>query len=300
MTEKVEIVFLGTGSAVPTIRRNHPSIFLRYKDESILFDCGEGTQRQIRKAKLNPCKLTRLFITHWHGDHVLGIPGLLQTLALNNYNRELEIYGPKGTKLYFHKIMDLFVHVGKIKINVNEISSGTIFENGDFKVEAEEMFHGTSCLAYSFIEKNKLRINKNKLAKLKIPYSPLIQKLKEGKDITVNRKKIKSKDVTYLQKGRKVTIVLDTKENKNINKIAKDSDVLISECTYFDDEDLAKEYKHMTLKQVINIAKKSKIGKLILLHISQKYESNEKDFEKEARKSFKNSFLAEDLMKIEV
>ena len=100
MTEKVEIVFLGTGSAVPTIRRNHPSIFLRYKDESILFDCGEGTQRQIRKAKLNPCKLTRLFITHWHGDHVLGIPGLLQTLALNNYNRELEIYGPKGTKLY--------------------------------------------------------------------------------------------------------------------------------------------------------------------------------------------------------
>ena len=300
MTEKIEIVFLGTGSAVPTVRRNHPSIFLRYKDENLLFDCGEGTQRQIRKARLNPCKINRLFITHWHGDHVLGIPGLLQTLALNNYNRELEIYGPKGTKSYIDKIMSLFVNVGKIKFKIHEVSSGKVFENKDFKIEAEQMLHGTECLAYSFIEKDKLRIDKNKLKKLKLGFSPIIQKLKEGNDVMIDGKKIKSKDITYLQKGRKVSIVLDTRENKNIEKLSKNSDLLISESTYFDDEDLAKEHKHMTLKQAVSIAKKSKVKKLILLHISQKYESNEKDFEKEARKLFKNSFLAEDLMKIEI
>jgi ribonuclease Z len=93
MADKIKLTFLGTSSAVPTKSRNHPSILLQYKEQNLLFDCGEGTQRQFRKAKLNPCKLTKIFISHWHGDHILGLPGLLQTLALNGYNNVLEIYG---------------------------------------------------------------------------------------------------------------------------------------------------------------------------------------------------------------
>jgi ribonuclease Z len=197
---KIPITFLGTSQAVPTATRNHTAILLSYKDENILVDCGEGTQRQFRKAKLNPCKLTRLFITHWHGDHVLGIPGLLQTLALNNYSKTLNVYGPKGTRNFMKQLYKIFVPARKIKINVNEISSGKIFENKDFVIYSLPLDHEAPCNGYFFKEKDKLRIKKDKLKKLKIPNIPEIAKLSHGKDIKINNKLIKYKDLTYLEK----------------------------------------------------------------------------------------------------
>ena len=300
MSEKINITFLGTGSSVPTLRRNHPAVLLSYKAEAMLFDCGEGTQKQFRKAGISPMSVKRIFITHWHGDHILGLPGLLQTLVLNGYDKEMEVYGPKGTKQFMQKILEMFVHVGDIKVKVYEVSNGLVFETEDFIIFAEEMMHNARCLAYSFIEKDKTRIDKKKLRKFKLPSSPELQKLKQGKDIVVNGKKIKAKDMTYLEKGRKVSIVLDTQINDNIEKIAKDSDLLICEATYLDEDELAREYRHMTAKQASLIAKKSKVKKLVLMHLSQKYERKEKEFLQEARKTFKNTELAEDLMKVEV
>ena len=202
--EKINITFLGTGSAVPTKRRNHSAFLVSYKNENILFDCGEGTQRQFRYKGISATKLTKLFITHWHGDHVLGIPGLLQTLTLNNYQKTLHIYGPKGTEYFMSKMFETFVFWGKTNIKVHEISPGKIFENNDFIIEAEEMDHGTHCLAYSFIEKDKIRLDKKKLKKFKVPNSPLIKDLQNGKDIKINGKTIKARNVTYKQKGRKI------------------------------------------------------------------------------------------------
>ena len=300
MTNSIEIIFLGTGSAVPTIKRNHPSVFVKYKDENMLFDCGEGTQRQIRKAHLNPCRLTRIFITHWHGDHVLGIPGLLQTLYFNDCRRTLEIYGPSGTKRYVEQIMKIFASVGQINIKIHEVSSGKIVETEDFIITAEQMKHGTPCLAYAFAEKDKIRINRDKIAKLKLPNSPLMQNLKQGKDITIDGKKIKAKEVTYTESGHKVSIVLDTMSNLGIKSIAKNSDIFICESTYLDEDELAKENYHMTMKQVAKIAKEAKVKKLILMHLSQRYESNEKNFLAEAKKQFKDVVIAEDLMKINI
>ena len=117
----IKIIFLGTTDAIPSAERNHTSILLEYKDENILVDCGEGTQRQFRKAKLNPSKVTRILITHWHGDHVLGLPGLLQTLAFSGYNKTLDIYGPKGTKEFVRIILKTFAFQGKYKIEVKEV-----------------------------------------------------------------------------------------------------------------------------------------------------------------------------------
>lgn len=294
----IEITFLGTGSAVPTLRRNHPSVFLRYNEENILFDCGEGTQKQFRKARLNPCKLTKLFITHWHGDHVLGIPGLLQTLVLNNYNRKLEVYGPKGTKQYMSRILDMFIHTGKIEIIVKEIDEGEIFNNNNFSIVAEKMDHGTPCLAYSFIEKDKLRIDKKKLKKLKLPHSPLLKELKNGKDIVLAGKKIKAKEIIYSEKGKKVTLVLDTKMNSKIIKFAKDSDIFICESTYLDEKELAEDYKHLTVLDASQIAEKAGVKKLILMHLSQKYENSDKEFLSVAKKIFNNTIVAEDMLQI--
>ncbi len=296
---KIPIYFLGTGQAVPTAKRNHTSILLKYKDESLLIDCGEGTQRQFRKAKLNPCKLTRILITHWHGDHVLGLPGLFQTLALNNYNKTLHVYGPENTKKFIDLIYKLFVFKEKIKIKVHEVTN-KVFETPDFLIKARAMNHGTPCLAYCFKEKDKLRINKEKLKKLGVK-GKIISKLAKGKDIKWKGKKIKAEDLTYKQKGKKITFILDTKVNKNMVKIAKNSDLLIEESTYTNKENqLAKEYKHLTAEQAAKTAKKAKVEKLILTHLSQRYENKENQLLKEAKKQFSNTKIAEDLMKVEV
>ena len=296
----IDIIFLGTGSSVPTLRRNHPAILLKYKAETMLFDCGEGTQKQFRKAGISPMSVKRIFITHWHGDHILGLPGLLQTLVLNGYDKEMGIYGPKGSKDYMQKILGMFVHVGEIKVSVHEVTNGKVFATEDFEILAEEMKHNARCLAYSFVEKDRIRIDKNKLKKFKIPNSPVLQKLKQGKDIIINGKKIKAKEITYINKGKKISIVLDTQINDNIEKIAKNSDLLICESTYLDEEETAKQYKHMTARQAAQVAKKSKVQKLVLMHLSQKYEKKENEFLKEARKIFKNTEIAEDLMKVSV
>lgn len=290
--EKIKITFLGTSNAIPTPRRNHSAVLLSYKNENILVDCGEGTQRQFKIAKLSPSKLTKILITHWHGDHVLGLPGLFQTLAMSDYKRTLHIYGPKHTKEYMQLLGKLFKL--KLEIKVHE-GSGKIFEAPDFYLQAEPMKHGIPSQAYSFVIKDKLRIDKKKLKKLNLPNSPLLKKLQEGRDVIINKKKIKASQVTYGEKGRKVTFILDTLMNNNAIKLAKDSDLLICESSFLNKEAaLAKEHLHLTAEQAATIAKKAKVKKLILTHISQRYEHNTKPIEQEAKKIFKNVSLAKD------
>jgi ribonuclease Z len=300
--EKINLTFLGTGSAVPTARRNHPSVLLTFKEENILFDCGEGTQKQFRIAKLNPCKLTRLLITHWHGDHIFGIPGLLQTLALSNYSKTLHVYGPLGTKHYMELYKNLYIGKGQVfKIEVHEITQGIIVNEKEFQIQAEQMSHDAPCLAYSFIIKEKNRLDKKKLKKLKLPQnSPLIGELVKGNTIEFNKKKINGKKLIYKEPQRKVTYIMDTRENANAIKLAQDSDILISESTYSKEEaETAKEYAHMTSEQAANLAKKSKAKKLILMHLSQRYE-DPKYILNEAKKIFKETRVAEDFMQVKI
>lgn len=296
----MHITFLGTSQAVPTATRNHTAILLNYKDENILVDCGEGTQRQFRKAKLNFCRLTRILITHWHGDHVLGLPGLFQTLALNNYSKTLCVYGPRGTKRFIEELYKIFVPAKKINLKVEEVS-GKFLETKDFEIHAFSLEHEAPCNGYVFIEKNKLRIDKEKLKKLKLPSIPEIAKLTEGKNIKINGKTIKAKDLTYLQKGRKISFIFDTKMCDNVKKLAKDSDLAIIESTYGkSEEELAKEYLHMTSEQAAKAAKQGKAKQLILTHISQRYEHKEKTILEEAKKIFPNTKIAEDFMQVEL
>jgi ribonuclease Z len=295
----IKLVFLGTSDAVPSKERNHTSILLNYKDENILIDCGEGTQRQFRKADLNPCKLTRLLITHWHGDHVLGIPGLLQTLNFSDYSKPVIIYGPKGTKEFMNQVLKTFIFQGKFNIEVKEVE-GKFFENDDFYLEAKKMTHGVPCNAYTFVQKNKIRIDKKKLMKTKIQ-GPILQKLKQGKDIIYDGKKYLAKNFIYHEEGKKISFVLDTSLNKDIVPFVKNSDLLVCESTFGEEfEKKAGEYNHLTAKQTAEIAKKSNSKKLILTHISQRYSKNPESILKTAKKIFKNSSLAEDLEIVEI
>lgn len=298
---KTKILFLGTGSTVPTAERNHSSIYLQYKDENILIDCGEGTQRQLRKAKINLGKLTKILITHWHGDHVLGLPGLFQTLAFNNYNKILEIYGPKGTKKYIKEIFKIFVPKKKIKTNIKEVS-GKFLKTKDFEITALPLQHGCPAMGYMFEEKPKLRIDKNKLKKLKLKKQDLrkLSQLTKGKNIKINGRTIKSKQITYSKPSKKISFIFDTEKCKAVEKLAKNSDLAIMDSTLDENEKKAKEYKHMTAKQAATIAKKTNVKKLILTHISQRYENKPKKLEAIAKKVFKNTQIAKDFMVIEV
>ena len=296
--EKIKIHFLGTGNAIPTKKRNHSAILLIYKHENVLIDCGEGTQRQFKMADLSPSKLTKLLITHWHGDHILGLPGLFQTLRMSEYSRALEVYGPKKTKEYLNSLEKLFNI--KINLDVKEVNN-KFFETKEFYLESAEMSHGTPCLAYSFVIKDRLRLDKKKLAKYKLPNSPLISKLQNGENVKFNNKTIKAKDVTYLEKGRKITIILDTLPNNNAVKLATNSHNIICESTFSKEEEkTAKEYLHLTSEQAAHIAKKSNSKKLILTHISQRYEHNPNKILSEAKKVFRNTFLVNDFDVIEI
>jgi len=300
MASKIKLTFLGTSAQVPTARRNHTSILLSYDKENILIDCGEGTQRQFRKAKLNPCKITKILITHWHADHVLGIPGLLQTLALSGYNRKLSIFGPKGTKKFMKNLLNIFVFRGKHPIEIKEVD-GKFFETEDFYLESEKMTHGIFCNAYTFVKKGQIRIDKKKLKKSKLPLGALLQKLKKGKDIVYQGKKYLAKDLTYTEGDKKISFVFDTSMNKKIIPFVKNSDLLVCEAGFGSElEEHAEKHKHLTAKQAGEIAKKSNSGKLILTHISQRYDRDYKKILNDAKKIFKNSFLAEDLDAVEV
>ncbi len=296
--EKIKITFLGTSSSIPTKKRNHTAILLTYKSENILIDCGEGTQRQFKIAEVSPNKITKILLTHWHGDHVLGLPGLFQTLNMNDYSRALEIYGPKNTQHFITQLKNLFNL--KIQTKVKEVQN-KVLETNEYIIEAASMSHNTPTLAYSFTIKEKIRLDKSKIKKLKLPNSPLIKNLQQGKDITIEGKKIKASQLTYLEKPRKITIILDTALNDNSIKLAKDSDLLICESSFSrEEEKKAKEYMHLTAEQAATIAKRSKSKKLILTHISGRYQYNTKAIEDEAKKIFKNTTIANDFDILEI
>lgn len=296
----IKITFLGTSASIPSAKRNHTAILLTYYGENILVDCGEGTQRQFRKAKLNPCKITRILITHWHADHVLGIPGLLKTLALSDYKKTLFIYGPRGTKVLMKTLLKLFAFKSEFPIQVEEVDK-KFFETKDFYLEAKKMTHGVPCNAYVFVRKSQIRIDKKKLKKTKLPSGPLLQKLKQRKNISHKGKKYLAKDLTFEEGDKKISFVLDTSMNKQVSSFVKGSDLLICEANFSSREkSKAEEYKHLTARQAAEIAKKSKSKKLLLTHISQRYENNPKKILNESKKVFKNSHLVKDLDIVEV
>ena len=156
----MEITFLGTSAMQPTKERNLSAILLSYKNENILVDCGEGTQRQFRLIDLKPTKITKILITHLHGDHIFGLPGLMQNLEVNNYNGLLEIYGPKGTAEFFNFLFKLGVFI-KLRYKITEIKDGVICDKKDFLIRAKKLEHGKLCYGYEFIEKDRRKINLN-------------------------------------------------------------------------------------------------------------------------------------------
>jgi ribonuclease Z len=284
----------------PTKQRNHAGVLLQYKTENLLFDCGEAIQRQMRITGIKPAKVTRLFISHWHGDHVFGIPGLMSSMGADQYAKKLQIYGPKGTKKYLDHMFKSFAAKDIIPYEAHEVSSGIICETDDFVVISEPLKHSVPCIGFQFREKDTLRINMSKAKKYGLKEGPVVGKLLQGKNVVVDGVKLNAKDVTYLVEGKRVSYVTDTMDCTGARKLAQDVDLLIMEGTLLDNlKKNALKSKHLTVKQTALIASEENAKKLVITHISQRYKSSA-DLASEAREYFDDVVIAEDFLKIMV
>lgn len=275
----MELEFLGTGAGVPSKTRNVASTALKLleeRNEIWLFDVGEATQHQILSTTIRPRKIAKIFITHLHGDHIFGLPGLLSSRSFQGGNTPLDLYGPHGIKKYVQTSLNISdSHLG-YKINYHEIDQpGVIFEDDTFKVICGKLDHRITCYGYRIEEKDRPgELLIDKLKKYNIPNGPIFGKLKRGQTVKLN-------DGTILdgknfigspQPGRIVTIIGDTRYTPEIVNLAQDADVLVHESTFAGyEKKLAHNYYHSTSQEAAESAKEAHVKKLLLTHISARY-----------------------------
>jgi len=300
----LQLVFLGTAGSIPTPERSLPAVALLRRGELLLFDCGEGTQRQMIRAKVGFHRRTKVFITHMHGDHVLGLPGLLQTMSLQDRERELEIYGPPGIRAFTEAIRQTVQFALTFPIEIFEVQeAGLVCEEKEYTVRAVWADHAIPSLAYAFIEKPRPgRFHPEKALSLGIPEGPLWSKLQRGLAITLpNGRTIHPEEVVGPPRpGRKIVYTGDTRASRDVINLAEGADLLVHEAT-FDDEMLerSQEDGHSTPSQAAEVAKEAGVKRLILTHISARYETP-KPLLEQARKIFPQVEAAEDFMKIDL
>ncbi|MCL4361907.1 ribonuclease Z [Candidatus Parvarchaeota archaeon] len=273
----IEGTFLGTSSAFPTAKRNHPSVYLMINGERMLFDCGEGTQRQIRKAGLSP-SVDYIFITHWHGDHSLGLGGIIQSLNMMKSNKELQIFGPSGTEQGVKNILMTYKFYNQLAIktkSVNALTEKTILERDNYSVSAINVEHSVKCLAYKIKEKDVRNILVEKLAAKGIKPGKFLSKLKEGKDVVYNGIKLKYKELTYLKKGKSLAYVTDLRYSRKVISFIKGVDTLIIESTFGEEFQKSYDFFHLNIKEAMLLAKSSGAKEVYFVHTSQRYENDD-------------------------
>lgn len=304
----MELEFLGTGAGVPAKHRNVTSIALRLLDERNavwLFDCGEGTQMQILRTNIRPRKIEKIFITHLHGDHIFGLPGLISSRSFQGGMEPLEIYGPVGIKQFVLNALKISQTRLAYSLKFIEVTPGVVFSDSQFTVTCELLDHGIESYGYRVVEHDhdgELQVVK--LLELGIKPGPIFGQLKKGKTVTLATGEIiKGSDyVGQAKKGRIVTILGDTRITNASVKLAQDADVLVHESTFNKTEaKMARNYYHSTTHQAAEVAKASRAKRLILTHISARYLAQDAlNLEKEAQEIFPNTKIAKDFDIIEI
>lgn len=300
----LRVVFLGTSGSVPTLRRSLPSVVVQCPRGQWMFDCGENVQRQMMAAKVSFHRKMKVFITHLHGDHVLGLPGLLQTMALMDRKEPVQIYGPVGLKDFLVSTKETLNFGLNYPLEINQIlSEGVICDEKEYSVIATKSSHAVESYAFAFVE--KLRPGKfypKKALALGVVAGELWSKLQRGEEVTLaDSKVVKPSDVMGpMRAGRKIVFTGDTRPFEVFAKFAEGADLVIHDCT-FDDSltEKAKVDGHSTPTQAAEQAKAAGVKQLVLFHISARYPNAELLLE-QAKKVFPNTVLAEDFMELEL
>ncbi|WP_174590627.1 ribonuclease Z [Methanocella conradii] len=299
----LKVIFLGTGGSIPSINRGMPSLMLVREGERMLFDCGEGTQRQMMRARTGFMDVDSIFITHFHADHTLGMPGLIQTMGFQGRSKPLHIYGPRFVREY----CDIMNTLGYLKpgfdVVAHELEHGDVVERKGYRIEAFRTFHSVPSLGYALREdKRPGRFNKPRALELGVPEGPLFGKLQRGEDVVVDGRLIKSSEVVGEPRpGRLIVYTGDTVPSNTFLSILEGADLWVSEATFADEAaDKAAETLHSTAGDVARLAAMARVQKLALTHISSRYSEDVTPLFEDARKRFQDVIVAEDFMEIEV
>jgi len=298
------VTFLGTVSGIPSLKRNHPAIALEYFSDYrdvLLFDCGEGTQKQLMKSGISFMQINKIFISHWHADHFAGLIPMIQTMNLESRRKQLTIYGPEAERCV-SDIVELGYFGVRFPVkDVNVPFEGSeislVDETDDYQILSIPVFHSVPTVAFCFKEKNKWNIDEDKIQKLGIKRGPWLKKLKKTGKLEYKGKKVKIEDVGYVKEGLKVVYSGDTRPCKNMVKISENADLLIHDGTFLEEDVGSKA--HADIKEAAKLAKKANVKELILTHISRRYTDLE-ELEEVAKKEFENSKVAYDFMKVQL
>lgn len=298
----MQLLFLGTGAGMPSKQRNTSALALKLLEERgavWLFDCGEATQHQILHTTVKPRKIEKIFITHLHGDHIFGLPGLLGSRSFQGGDEAVEIYGPRGIREYVESVLRISRTHLNYPLRFIEDLDGQIFEDESMTVTSAKLDHVIPSYGFRIVQKPlppKLLIDRAK--ELGVPKGPLLAKLKDGQDIRLeDGTLVKSEEVTEPAKpGFIVTILGDTRYCQAAIELGRNADVMVHEGTFDGDtEKLAGEYGHSTILEAAETARQAEVETLIVNHVSARFlPEDEKRLVKEIRKIHSNSHIAHD------
>lgn len=298
----MQLHFLGTGAGMPSKERNTSALMMKLLDERgtmWLFDCGEATQHRILHTSLKPRKIEKIFITHLHGDHIYGLPGLLGSRSFQGGEEPLTIYGPKGLKEWMMMTLDISKTHLTYPLHFVEVEEGIVFEDEQFIVRAALLQHVIPCFGYRIEQKDLPgALHLERAVAFGVPKGPLLGKLKSGQDVELdNGVVVRSCDVMgQAQQGFIVSILGDTRFCDGAIALSKNADIVVHEATFnHQTANLAASYGHATNVEAANVALQAQAKHLILHHISARFLTHDVQvLEAEARQYFSNSYVADD------
>lgn len=298
----IRVTFLGTAASRPTVGRNVSSVLVAREGELLMFDCGEGTQRQMMRFATG-FTVNDIFFTHMHADHFLGVIGLLRTMGLQGREEPMHLYGPEGTSEILHEAVHLGVERVPFEIVLHELQPGESIGRDGYDVVAYKTMHGMRALGFALVEHERLgRFHPQTARKLGVPEGPLFGKLHRGEPIEVDGRTIHPGDVVGpTRPGRKVVYTGDTRPCKATIDISANADLLIHDTTFGEEEsERAGMTGHSTAREAAEVAKAANVAKLVLTHISSRYAEDPRALEREARHVFRDAVVAHDGLVLEV
>ena len=298
----MRVTFLGTAAARPTVGRNVSSLLVQREGNVMMFDCGEGTQRQMMRFGTG-FSFRDIFFTHLHADHFLGVIGLLRTLGLQAREEPVDLWTPRGTEQILRDAVGLGVERVPYEVRINPLDAGEAVSRGAYEIVPFKVSHGGRAYGYAVVEHERLgRFNPDKAREMGIPEGPLWGKLHHGEAVEVDGRIIRAEELVGAPRpGRKVVYSGDTRPCRATREIAAGADLLIHEATFGDDEaDRAGATGHSTAREAATVAKEAGALRLALTHFSPRYADDPRLLEKEARAVFPETVAAHDGMVIEV
>ncbi|MGH7482731.1 MAG: ribonuclease Z [Longimicrobiales bacterium] len=298
----IRVVFLGTAASRPTVGRNVSALAIHREGETLLFDCGEGTQRQMMRFRTG-FSIRDIYFTHLHADHFLGVIGLLRTMGLQGWEEAVTLWAPAGGKSILHEAVHLGVERVPFEIRIRELAAGDAVAREDYDVVAYRTDHGTRSLGFALVEHERLgRFNPERARSLGVPEGPLFGRLHRGETVTFDGRSVGPEQVVGPpRRGRRIVYTGDTRPCQATREISKAADLLIHDATFAEDEaERARSTGHSTARQAAKLARDAGVANLALTHLSSRYADDHRPLEREARAVFRRCVVAYDGLELEV